>query len=144
MKHAATLLRAHRNGVPPGALDAAVAWLCRTHDVTGWEGSSKGFSLIHGWLPAYPETTGYVLGTLLEYARRRENRGDLVERARAMGDWETRTQEPDGGIMQGVVGTVPRRSIVFNTGHGHPWMAGSLRSRDRRLRRVRGASHRPS
>ena len=122
-RQAATPLLAHRNGVAAGALDAAVAWLCRTHDATGREGSSKGFSLLHGWLPPYPETTGYVLGTLLEYAQRRANRADLVERARAMGDWEKRTQEPNGGIMEGTVGTIPRRSIVFNTGMVlHGWL----------------------
>jgi hypothetical protein len=107
----------------PGALEAAVGWLCRTHDVTGREGSSKGFSLLHGWLPAYPETTGYVLGTLLEYARRRGNRGELVERAQGMGDWEKRLQGADGGIMEGTVGGRERRSIVFNTGMVlHGWL----------------------
>lgn len=107
----------------PGALDAAVEWLCRTHDATGRRGSSKGFSLLHGWLPAYPETTGYVLGTFLTYARRRGDRPDLVQRAREMGDWERALQEPDGGIMEGSVGTVPRRSIVFNTGMVlHGWI----------------------
>jgi hypothetical protein len=122
-RQAATPIHERHDAISPGALDAAVAWLCRTHDATGREGSSKGFSLLHGWLPAYPETTGYVLGTLLEYARRREARADLVERARTMGDWETRIQEPDGGIMEGTVGTVPRRSIVFNTGMVlHGWL----------------------
>ena len=108
---------------PPDRLDEAIAWLCRTHDVTGRHGSSKGFSLLHGWFPAYPETTGYVIGTLLEYARRRGGRPDLVRRAREMGDWERTIQEPDGGIMQGQIGTTPRRSIVFNTGQVlHGWI----------------------
>jgi hypothetical protein len=109
--------------VRPGALDDAVTWLCRTHDATGREGSSKGFSLLRGWLPAYPETTGYVIGTLLAYAERYGPRPDLVERARLMGDWEIGIQEPDGGIMEGAVGTTPRRSIVFNTGMVlHGWL----------------------
>ncbi|HEX4364957.1 MAG TPA: hypothetical protein VHZ75_10445 [Solirubrobacteraceae bacterium] len=104
-------------------LDLAIDWLCRTHDATGRQGSSKGFSLLHGWFPAYPETTGYVLGTLLEYAARRGGREDLVQRAREMGDWECSVQEPDGGIMQGQIGTTPRRSIVFNTGQVlHGWV----------------------
>jgi hypothetical protein len=106
--------RDHR--IRPQALDEAVGWLCRTHDVTGRNGSSKGFSLLRGWLPAYPETTGYVLGTLVAYARLRANRPDVIERARQMGEWERQIQEPDGGIAQGVVGTRPPRSIVFNTG----------------------------
>jgi hypothetical protein len=112
-----------RGAVADDALDLAIDWLCRTHDVTGRRGSSKGFSLLHGWFPAYPETTGYVLGTLMEYSRRRGGRDDLLERARQMGDWEAEIQEPDGGIMEGHVETRPRRSIVFNTGQVlHGWV----------------------
>ena len=110
-------------GVHPDALDRAVAWLCRTHDATGRRGSSKGLSLIHGWLPAYPETTGYVIGTLLAYAERAGGRDDLVVRAQEMGDWEREVQATDGGIMEGAVGTLPRRSVVFNTGMVlHGWV----------------------
>jgi hypothetical protein len=116
-------LSPRRGQVRPEALDEAVEWLCRTHDATGREGSSKGFSLLHGWFPAYPETTGYVLEVLLWHARRRGGRDDLVQRAREMGDWEVGIQEPDGGIMEGQVGTQPRRSIVFNTGQVlHGWV----------------------
>jgi hypothetical protein len=105
------------------ALDEAVAWLCRSHDATGRRGSSKGYSLLHGWMPAYPETTGYVLGTLLEYGERSGGRPDLAARAREMGSWEAEVQEPDGGIMEGHVETEPRRSIVFNTGQVlHGWV----------------------
>jgi uncharacterized protein YyaL (SSP411 family) len=103
-------------------VDAAVDWLCRTHDVTGRRGSSKGYSLLHGWLPAYPETTGYVIGTLLEHGER-TGREDLLVRAREMARWEAEVQETDGGIMEGAVGASPRRSIVFNTGMVlHGWM----------------------
>lgn len=109
--------------IRPQALDEGVGWLCRTHDATGRKGSSKGFSLLHGWLPAYPETTGYVLGTLVAYGRLRANRPDVIERARQMGEWERQVQEPDGGIAEGVIGTRPRRSIVFNTGMVlHGWL----------------------
>lgn len=112
-----------RVGVSDGALAAAIAWLCRSHDVTGRRGSAKAFTLLRGWLPAYPETTGYVLGTLLEYARRDAGRSDLLERALQMGRWESDIQEPDGGIMEGHVETRPRRSIVFNTGMVlHGWI----------------------
>jgi len=111
------------NRVPDDALAAAIGWLVRTHDATGRQGSSKGYSLLHGWLPAYPETTGYVLGTLLDFARRSGDGVDLRRRAGEMGDWEAAIQEPDGGIMEGAIGTLPRRSIVFNTGMVlHGWV----------------------
>jgi hypothetical protein len=102
-------------GVPDGALQAAIDWLCLTHDVTGRRGSSKGYHLLFGWMPAFPETTGYVIGTLLEHAERSGD-ASLVERAREMGDWEVEVQNPDGGVMEDVLRSPPGRSIAFNTG----------------------------
>ena len=106
----------------PDALPRAVAWLCRSHDVTGRRGSSKGFSLLRGWLPAYPETTGYVIGTLLDYQRCSDGDGDLALRAREMGEWEIEVQNPDGGVREGTVDR-SRPSVVFNTGMViHGWV----------------------
>jgi uncharacterized protein YyaL (SSP411 family) len=108
--------------VEPDALEAAIRWLCLTHDVTQRRGSSKRFSLLHGWEAAFPETTGYVIGTLLAYAERTGAPG-LTERAQEMGDWEIEIQGEDGGIMAGTVEELPKRSIVFNTGMVmHGWV----------------------
>ncbi len=106
---------ANGGGVPDGALEAAIRWLCLTHDVTGRRGSSKGFSLLHGWLPAYPETTGYVIGTLLDHAAKTGD-DELRRRARELGDWEIEVQNPDGGVMEGALASPPTKSVVFNTG----------------------------
>lgn len=109
------------------AIEAGIRWLCLTHDVTGRRGSSKGYSLLNGWFPAFPETTGYIIGTLLDHAKRT---GDdtLVTRAREMGDWEVEIQCADGGVMEGLLTDDPKPSTVFNTGmvmHGwidlHEW-----------------------
>jgi uncharacterized protein YyaL (SSP411 family) len=97
-------------------------WLCLTHDVTGRRGSSKGYSLLRGWYPAFPETTGYVIGTLLEYARRT---GDAAYERRAieMGDWEVDVQCADGGVMEGLLAVNPKPSTIFNTGMViHGWL----------------------
>lgn len=102
-------------GVPDGALQAAIDWLCLTHDVTDRRGSSKGYSLLHGWLPAYPETTGYIIGTLLEHAAKTGD-DSLRVRARELGDWEIEVQNPDGGVMEGAIVSPPTKSVVFNTG----------------------------
>ena len=113
---------APRYAVSPDALGLAIGWLCRSHDVTGRRGSSKGYSLLRGWMPAYPETSGYIVGTLLRRGRRTGD-GALLDRARELGDWEVEVQEPDGGIMSGAIGTRPRRSVVFNTGMVlHGWV----------------------
>jgi exopolysaccharide biosynthesis WecB/TagA/CpsF family protein len=103
------------------ALDAAVGYLCRTHDVTGRAGSSKGFHLLKGWMPAYPETTGYVIGTLLRCAEVREDEGYRL-RAHQMGVWESAVQNPDGGVMEATVDS-GKGSIAFNTGMVlHGWL----------------------
>ena len=114
--------RPAQGALRPDALEAGVRWLTRTHDACGRAGSSKGYSLVHGWMPAYPETTGYVL-EVLQWHGERTGQNDLCERAREMADWLAQTQQPDGGIMEGHVETRPRRSIVFNTGMVlHGWV----------------------
>ena len=112
--------RALSASIAPNALDAAIGWLVSTHEVTGRRGCSKGIHLLKGWMPAFPETTGYIIGTLLTYARR-SGRRDLIRHAVEMGDWELEVQGPDGGVMAGLIdgGQGP---VAFNTGmvmHGY-------------------------
>jgi hypothetical protein len=106
--------------IAPQALDAAIEWLVSTHNITGRRGCSKGVNLLRGWMPAFPETTGYIIGTLLTEARRSDRR-DLAEHAVEMGDWELEVQGADGGVMAGLIddGHGP---VAFNTGmvlHGY-------------------------
>jgi len=109
-------------GVRPDALERAIGWLRQTHDVTGRHGSSKGFSLLFGWYPPFPETTGYIIGTLLEHGRRTGDL-DLDARAREMGQWELEVQSPDGGIMEGLLDGERKPSEAFNTGMVmHGWL----------------------
>lgn len=111
----------NRSARKSGDLESAISWLCRTHDVTGRQGSSKGFSLTAGWLPAYPETTGYLIETFLkcgQYAAVSSLRGRAIE----LGEWEMRVQRRDGGVIEGTVGDLVDRPVVFNSGmvlHGY-------------------------
>jgi uncharacterized protein YyaL (SSP411 family) len=93
-------------------LDATLAWLARAQDITGNGGVSAGFSRL-GWLPDYPETTGYIIPTCLRYAGLS---GDHTYRARAqrMGDYELGVQLPSGAIPGGF--HPPRQPFVFDTG----------------------------
>lgn len=67
-----------------------------------------------GWQPPYPETTGYIIVTMLECARHL-GRADLRARALCMALWCESMQLPDGGIPGGVAGS-GKPSVVFNTG----------------------------
>jgi uncharacterized protein YyaL (SSP411 family) len=122
------MLRGSNSAEPrDDGIDAGIRWLHRTHDSTGRRGCSKGYSLIKGWLPPYPETTGYIIGTLVSDTRRTGNRESL-ERAVEMADWEVEVQQADGGVMEGVFTGEHKPSTIFNTGmvmHGwldlHEW-----------------------
>ena len=99
-------------------LAAAVDWLCRAQDVRNDQpdagGVSAGWSFEDGWLPSYPETTGYIIETMLAAAESLQ-RPELVERARRMIDWELSIQLPDGAFP-GHFGEPGSRPVIFNTG----------------------------
>jgi hypothetical protein len=108
-------------------LQAAIDWLCRAQDVRDGQpdaGSvSAGWSFEDGWLPGYPETTGYIIETFLSAARAL-NQPALVERAGRMIDWELSIQLPDGAFP-GHFGEAGSRPVIFNTGQiMHGMIAG--------------------
>ncbi|MHC4547670.1 MAG: beta-L-arabinofuranosidase domain-containing protein [Planctomycetota bacterium] len=93
---------------------AAVGWIKVAQDVGHDDGVAAMYSFVSGWVASYPETTGYIVPTLLDAAART---GDADCRARAlrMADWLLTQQLADGafpGLFVGS-GSHPR---VFNTG----------------------------
>jgi hypothetical protein len=118
--------RATPHSVTPEArhLDAAMAWLKRAQDAGGGGGGvawgyrarrpiRTGIPL--GWVGPYPETTGYIIPTMLRYADLVGD-SDSTERARQMALWELSIQLPDGGFQGGIHGEQPIASSTFVTG----------------------------
>src|SRR5467141_4093969 len=69
---------------------AAVQWICRAQDANGDSGVSHGYfpcESQRGWNLSYPETTGYIMTSFLEFARR-YSAPDIRERALQMARWE--------------------------------------------------------
>ncbi len=99
-------------------LRGAIDWLCRAQDVRDGKSDagsvSAGWSFEDGWLPGYPETTGYIIETFLSAARVLKQ-PELVERAGRMIDWELSIQLPDGAFP-GHFGEAGSRPVIFNTG----------------------------
>ena len=102
-------------------LDAAIGWLTRAQDATATGGIARGYSLVwnpyfggRGWEPAYPETTGYIIPTLLTCAHDLR-RVDLRARAMRAAEWECDVQMPSGAVQGGVIGQEVAPAI-FNTG----------------------------
>lgn len=95
-------------------LSAAVDWLKRSIKVCGGRASSKGYRFPNGWMPPYPETTGYIIPTLM-------NLGDVTgdpewyETAVRLGDWLTTIQRTDGGFTSYHLGASDDAD-VFDTG----------------------------
>ncbi len=110
-------------------LGAAIDWLCRAQDVRNESadsgGVSAGWSFEDGWLPSYPETSGYIVETFIAAARTLE-RPNLVARAHRIIDWELSIQHPDGAFP-GHFGEPGSEPVIFNTGQiMHGMLAGHL------------------
>jgi len=99
------------------AIDAAVSWLGRAQDCTASadEGVARDYSLVKGWASSYPETTGYIVPTLIEYGQLRGT-DEPPARARRMTDWLVSIQLDDGAFQGGKIDATPVVPVTFNTG----------------------------
>lgn len=111
--HALTARRQRTISLPRG-LEDAYGWLCTAQDATPDDGVAGWYCLARGWSASYPETTGYIIPTLLTYASV-TRQPDARERAIRMADWEIDVQLPSGAVRSGVLGTTIGPA-VFNTG----------------------------
>lgn len=109
--------RSERDPGSAAVIEACMAWLAEAQDRSPSKdgGVARDYSLIKGWATSYPETTGYIIPTLLDYAN---ERGDPEprERARRMLDWLVAIQFPEGGFQGGRIDSTPVVPVTFNTG----------------------------
>ena len=94
---------------------ATAQWLVRSIE-RGRGGSCAHFSLALGWSAPYPETSGYLIPTLLSLDGELPDL-HLAARANAVGRWLASIQNPDGSWNGGLhpAGRAPKPSF-FNTG----------------------------
>lgn len=91
---------------------AAISWLRRSFAATGYQGSAHSWHPVLGWNKAYPETTGYIIPTLLDYAVLHHD-NSLRDLAVQAANWLTTIQLP-GGAFAGLLAGHTQPS-VFNT-----------------------------
>ena len=104
----------HRRFAVRRHVHEAAEWLLRAQQATPDHGVSGAYTFEDGWVASYPETTGYIVPTLLGVA---EYMGDPRYRdaALAMAEWERTVQYPEGGFPGHFVDR-PNPPVVFNTG----------------------------
>ncbi len=115
--------RLDEQGLPqsdPGidrSVQEALAWLCRAQDSSSSRdgGVARDYSLINGWGASYPETTGYIIPTFINFARM-HNDEEFLLRARQMTDWLISIQFASGAFQGGKIDSKPVVPVTFNTG----------------------------
>ncbi|MGB7404115.1 MAG: hypothetical protein WA906_00350, partial [Pacificimonas sp.] len=102
---------------PAAVIGPALGWIMRAQDQSASAdgGVARHYSLIDGWAPTYPETTGYIVPTLIDQAARRGDEA-LLNAARRMTTMLMSAQFPDGGLPGGMVDQQPQVPVTFNTG----------------------------
>ena len=102
---------------PEAVIASCTKWLCVAQDKSASKdgGVARDFCLQNGWATSYPETTGYIIPTMIALARRNGDAA-LHERARRMLDWCVAIQFEDGGFQGGTIDARPVVPVTFNTG----------------------------
>ncbi len=82
-------------------MHAAVEWMLRSIAACDGQGSAVYYSRWYrprrGWMYPYPETTGYIIPTLIEYGKF-AGRPDCIEVALRQANWIMSLQYDDGGL----------------------------------------------
>ncbi|MFX1443908.1 MAG: hypothetical protein ACFFHV_10880 [Promethearchaeota archaeon] len=95
-------------------LQRAIDWLLFAQKITKDGGVSSSFSLLGGWGASYPETSGYIIPTLIDYYSITKDK-IYLETVKKIANWECSIQLHNGGF-QGDVISKNKRTTIFNTG----------------------------
>jgi len=117
------ILREDRRGLPTSdmgprrAIEVATAWISRAQDQsrTADGGVARDYSLIKGWATSYPETTGYIVPTLIA-AEKLTGQAECLGRCKRMLDWLVNIQLSSGAFQGGRIDHKPVVPVTFNTG----------------------------
>jgi hypothetical protein len=128
-------------GIEAG-VTAALDWLGTAQDnsLSNDGGIARDYSLVSGWRASYPETSGYIVPTLLRGLPGHANEV-YRERAQAVLDWLVSIQLEGGGFQGGVIGQTPVVPVTFNTGQILIGLASGVRELGAQYRTaMRGAA----
>jgi len=95
------------------SLQKAASWLMAAQKANQ-DGGMGSYHLINKWSSSYPETTGYIIPTLIHYGKVYGHQ-DAVNTAIRAADFLLKIQKPSGGWQGGRMKD-NKPEIVFNTG----------------------------
>ena len=95
-------------------LKATLAWLKAAQDSQSDGGVSAIYTPFRGWHPSYPETTGYLIPTMVNAWVSLGDK-DCLDRSQVMARWLLGLQNADGSFPGGLTAAKASPS-VFNTG----------------------------
>lgn len=90
-------------------LELAAKWLLNAQTHAG-EGYAHSYDLMKGWSPAYPETTGYIISSMLKLSEKLKD-SKLSDSAFRAGEWLLKIQNQDGSFSD-----LRGKKHVFDTG----------------------------
>jgi hypothetical protein len=97
------------------SLDLCIGWLLSAHK-NMIDGGMGTYHIVGGWSSSYPETSGYIIPTLYNYALIQPSKKNEIERTiLACADWLVSIQKPSGGWQSAYI-EHQRPEVVFNTG----------------------------
>ena len=123
-------ISAHRDTVAALATDsddlhlqAALGWLMLAQDAANDGGFTGRYRLDKGWSTSYPETTGYIIPSLLALAEAVDaghlslavESSELIARASRAGQFLLDIQFDDGAFPAGEIGPTTKNPSPFNT-----------------------------
>jgi len=113
---------------------AAADWLKRAQDASGNGGFVGRYKLRSGWSSSYPETTGYIIPTLLRLADKLCD-NEYMKRAERAVEFLLSVQLPDGAFPGGEIAVNRTDPSPFNTGQiMHGLQSWVMRTGDERCR----------
>ncbi|MBA3900427.1 MAG: glycoside hydrolase family 127 protein [Bacteroidetes bacterium] len=95
------------------AAEKAVNWLLLSQKNMKDNGIGS-YHLVNGWSSSYPETTGYIIPTLIEFSKK-YNQPSIAQHAIDAANWLLEVQMPSGG-WPGMRLADNKPETIFNTG----------------------------
>lgn len=99
------------------SIRAVIQWLidAQKFSSTKDNGIARHFHILNGWGPSYPETSGYIVPTLLKCAEAFQ-RPDLLVMSKVVLDWLVEIQLDSGAFQGGTADVLQKTPVAFNTG----------------------------